>query len=120
MLSLIDFNLSEATLEFRHPFAARHWDRSGEVWSAMMEKYDELKYVSAEPGKVVFRLDYRFQLITELQSFTIFKIADTAFVLGAYDGLMQTRPTGVREISAFPIHTDAGSVRLILMKGRER
>lgn len=39
-----------------------------------------------------------------------FKIADTAFVLGACDGLMQTRPTGVREISAVPIHTDADSV----------
>ena len=37
----------------------------------MMEKYDELKNVSAEPGKVVFRLDHRFQLITEVQSFTI-------------------------------------------------
>lgn len=66
-LRLSDFAFERAILEIRYPNAFELWDRSGALWIAALQKWNDLQVVSAEPSRTVFR-GKQFELSTELQA----------------------------------------------------
>lgn len=55
-IDLSSFELESCTLEVRYPFALALWDRSGQLWKAVQEKWPELSPIHVEPTKTDFRV----------------------------------------------------------------
>lgn len=56
-----DFDLSgfvveNSTLEVRYPFALALWDKSGELWGAVQQKWPNITPVHAEPKRTEFQV----------------------------------------------------------------
>jgi|SRR5579859_2498820 len=61
------FELENCTLEVRYPFALALWDRSGQLWTAVQEKWPDITPTFVEPRKTDFqvgknRLTVEFEL----------------------------------------------------------
>src|SRR5712692_8650488 len=55
-LDLSSFGLENCTLEIRYPFALALWDKSGQVWKSIQEKWPEITPFHVEPMKTGFQL----------------------------------------------------------------
>jgi len=71
VLSLTQFKLEYAVLQWRYPFAVLHWDRSGATWTDALLRWPKLKSVKAEPANTVFTLDNKYQFSVSLEAASV-------------------------------------------------
>jgi hypothetical protein len=66
-LSLSDFKAETVVFEVRFPACYALWDKSGSLWTRMLDQWPSLKNVDASPAKTTFSLDDKFALAVELE-----------------------------------------------------
>lgn len=63
---LSSFTLENCTLEIRYPFALALWDRAGQLWKAVQEKWPDISPLFVDPKKTDFKTG-NSRLVVEME-----------------------------------------------------